>query len=322
MEPILNQVKHALFLENDLWRKDQLINEFYKYLCDQHIECTIIDRASHRRDEVMAALPKIDAIFFQSTFLYADEVKGVGDLLKKCPKPLLVFGMPTHGTLNEHIQNLWSVEELAQMSHHRVFELLHIYPQHADEGEWYTEVNMIAFKEQFDKAEQDRKNLYANLKKTGNKVLIKTINAFGKQWSNLKEGDIVDELDGTPIDETPERGIWVMGLTEPVKLLNSDGYDEWEFSDPTADALAREFYARGNKTNYPDQGILADWIWRYSPININGTELWDWCDEICTMVGVQRRGNRRHFERRLLAYGEKFTYIRDGRRNLKSVYSK
>lgn len=54
---------------------------------------------------------------------------------------------------------------------------------------------------------------------------------FGPEWSKLKNEDIVDEIDMSEIDPRPGWGIWVMGLTEPVKLIgkrDSRGHNEYE----------------------------------------------------------------------------------------------
>lgn len=63
---------------------------------------------------------------------------------------------------------------------------------------------------------------------TGQMVLVKTVMATGKQWANLQTGQILPALDMSQQDPRHNRGIWVMGVTEPVKLLNDSGYDEYE----------------------------------------------------------------------------------------------
>lgn len=312
----IKTLNHVLFLENEFWRDDQLINELYEWFVENNITCTIIDRASHRKDEIRTLLPQIDCIAFQSTFLYEDEVKGVGDLLKNMPKPLTVFGLPTGDEgLEYFIERIWNVSELAQMSHHNVYELEHILFRKFDDFDdftWCRKVDMSAYKKEWERLEHERVTKNKNMPKTGNKVLIKKIQAFGKQWSNLKEGDVVDELDCSSIDTNPTRGIWVMGLDEPVKLLNSDGYEEWEFKDPSYKALTREFFARGNRADANDSlfWAMAEWIRKCSSeLKTSDSELWEWCDDICTSVGVERRGNRRYFERRLKEYRSKHTYF-------------
>jgi hypothetical protein len=54
------------------------------------------------------------------------------------------------------------------------------------------------------------------------------IAAVGSEWSVLKKGDIVDEIDNSEMDPKPDRGIWVWGKTEPVKLLNEHPYNEYK----------------------------------------------------------------------------------------------
>lgn len=311
----ISTLNHVLFLENEFWRDDQLINELYEWLVENNITCTIIDQASHKKNEIRTLLPQIDCIAFESTFIYKDEVKGVGDLLKNIPKSLTVFGLPTGDKgLEYYIEGIWKVSELAQMSHHNVYELERILFGKFDDLTWCRKVDMSTYKKEWERLEHERVTKNKNMPKTGNKVLIKNIEAVGKQWSNLKEGDIVDELDCSSIDSNPARGIWVMGLDEPVKLLNSDGYDEWEYYNPTYLALTKEFFSRGNRANadivpkYQQLFILiSEWIRKFN--SDSDSELWDWCDVICNSVGVERRGNRRYFERRLKEYRSRYFYF-------------
>lgn len=319
----ISTLKHVLFLENEFWREDQLINNLYNWFVENDIECTIIDRASHRKDEIVELLPTIDCIAFQSTFLYEDEVKGVGDLLKKMPKPLTVFGLPTGDQgLEYFLERIWEVEELAKMSHHNVYELEHVFFDKSDDiaadYQWCRKVDMLAYKTEWERLEHERVTKNKNMPKTGNKVLIKQLQACGGQWANLKEGDIVDELNCSSIDENPARGIWVMGVDESVKLLNSDGYEEWEFHEPNYLALTKEFFARGDRANAATNkyrglfAAMAGWIRNCSSeLQTSDAQLWDWCDQICTSVGVERRGNRRYFERRLKEYRKRFHYFKE-----------
>ena len=319
---VLLTAKHVLFLENEFWANQVMVNDLHDHLVSLGIKCTVIDRASHRKEEIIAALPTIDVLCFESTFIYADEVKGVGDLLKKCPKPLLVFGGVIGGgcrSLSGEIERLWDVEELVEMSHHRLFELEYHKYIREDGVDWYTEIDMLKYKLEWEKLEHERITKNKNMPKTGNKVLIKEIGAVGPQWSNLNKGDIVDELDCSSIDPNPKRGCWVMGEDEPVKLLNSDGYNEWEYYEPSYWALTKEFFARGNRANAQSTTeygslfeLMAEWIRNCSSeLKTSDTELWEWCDTICNSVGVERRGNRSYFERRLKEYRKRFVYIRE-----------
>ena len=61
------------------------------------------------------------------------------------------------------------------------------------------------------------------LKPAGQKIKITYCQAFGKQFENLTPDSIHDVI------ETPDRhknsemkGVWVMGVGEPVKVLNEE----------------------------------------------------------------------------------------------------
>ena len=317
-----NEIKHALFLENEIWNHQVMVNDLHDHLVSLGITCTVIDRATHRKPEIMEALATADAIIFESTFLYADDVKSVGDLLMKVKRPLLVFGGVIGGglkTLQSYIENIWEVKELAAMSHHRVFELEYHRFRIEDGEKLYEEIDMSRYKAEWERLEAERIYKNHNMPKTGNKVLIKQLQNTRGTWANLKEGDIVDELDCSSIDNEPNRGIWVMGVDEPVKLLNADRYEEWEYHEPSYHALTKEFFARGNRANAEHTeeygtlfNLMAEWIRKCSSeLQTSDSELWDWCDTICNSVGVERRGNRRYFERRIKEYRKRFHFFRE-----------
>ncbi len=322
MANIFNEIKHALFLENGYWGNQIMVADLHKHLVSIGVQCTVIDNATNRKPEIIDALQTADAIIFESTFLYEHEIKSVGDLLKMVKRPLVVFGGVIGSsvrTLQSYIDKIWGLEELIGMSHHRVFQLKYHRYRIEDGQELYQEIDMSQYKTEWERLEYERINKNKNMPKTGNKVLIKQLQAFGKQWSNLKEGDIVDELDCSGIDKNPHKGIWVMGLDEPVKLSNAERCEEWEFHDPSYHALTREFFARGNRANAEhteEYGTLfdymAEWIRKCSSkLQTTDAELWDWCDTICNSVGVERRGNRRYFERRIKEYRKRFHFFRE-----------
>jgi|SRR6185369_1189173 len=66
---------------------------------------------------------------------------------------------------------------------------------------------------------------------TGRKIKIGDLRSVvGKEWDKLNQGDIVDEIDMSKLDPRKGWGIWVMGATEPVKLIgasDSHGYNEY-----------------------------------------------------------------------------------------------
>ncbi len=223
----------ALFLENGLWEdkiEPPIVPYVKRYLDEANIPTKIVARASVFPEKVIKEIEWCDAVIFHSTFTYGDEVKGVGDLLKKVSKPLQVYGsanMGNPGQLQRRIENIWSLQELAELSRHRVFEIIST-PHTGLDRVWYNEIDMSVYKTQWEtkqKAIYDKNHSY---KPTGRKVRIEDLEAFGAQWSLLEKGMIVDELDCSDIDPNPDRGIWVMGKDEPVKLLDERNAREYK----------------------------------------------------------------------------------------------
>ena len=311
---VLKNVKTALFIENEIFEdmKGHNIYHLYEFLSEMGVDCKVIDRAASHKIEVFTYANKVDLIAFASTFLYANDVKGVGDLLKMVKEPKLIFGQSiSSGSIVSNIESIWSLEELVQLSHHRLFEITSSPKYFEDIPDWLTEIDMTVYQKEVDRLEKERIERNKGFQKTGRTVKIKKINAVGSEWSDLKEGDIVDELNCLSIDPNPSRGVWVMGKTEPVKLLNDSGYEEWEYAELNATGLAREFFSRGSSLDKTDLlNLVADWIKNVSG-RLNETDLWVWCDNLCNTVGVERRGNRSYFDRRLKEYRGKYTYFKE-----------
>lgn len=312
------EISRALFIENEFFdsmRGTQIYRIYRRLNEDLGVECRVIDRASQNKKEVYESALWADSIFFASTFLYSDEVKGVGDLLLKIPQSKNIYGYCTSGNpLQYEIEDIWSLKELSDMSHHNLFEITrdHLEGNILEDTSWAKEIDLKAYVEAWKEEEEERVKKNQGFPKTGRSVRIMKIEAQGSQWSLLKEGMVVPELDCSEIDPNPKRGIWVMGKDEPVKLLNSDGYQEWQYEDLTAHGLAREFFARGNALDKTDLiRAVEGWINGGSIGLMDGGKLWEWCDTLCSTIGVERRGNRSYFEKRLQEYGKKYTYFRE-----------
>lgn len=303
-------MKNVLVLENEFIQSDDMVNRIIEKFREEGDNIVIIEQAYQQPKETLVqAILAADKLLFQTTWLRTEQLSPFGNLLA-IAKPLEIYAISicSH-TLEHNLEKTFEVEILAKLSKHKLFDVVDRW---GEKENWVREVNLDVYQEKLDKEEEERQNLYKGLKKTGFKILIKTIQAHGKQWSNLKEGDIVEELDYSEHDPNPKRGVWVMGNGEPVKLLNSDGYDEFEFADDKCFALAHDFFARGNARDQKDLIILvAQYINGYLQRDIRTGEktLWDFCDELCNTVGVERRGNRRYFETRLKRYIAKHTYL-------------
>lgn len=307
MENYIFPYKKVLILENGWWDENDMseFNAFYKFVKkDDNVKFKIIYHASVRdRNEIVEALLWADVLMFSSTFIYESQVKGLGDLLMNIPVSKHVIGYSVSDrSLQKHIEEIWKIEELAKMSQHKVFELVQTHPSLMDKEPPLLEIDMVQYKTEWERLEKERIEINHKMPKTGRKVRIGKVLAVGKQWSLLNEGNVVDELDCSSIEVNNKRGVWVMGLDEPVKLLNDDGYEEFEFETLTSEALAIEFFSRGNsKHKKKEMEFVQSQIENYS-IVCDSTQLWDLCDSFCDIIGVERRRNRRYFEKRLLEY--------------------
>lgn len=307
-------MQKIVILENQTWDKTHFINHILLDLCKKY-ECSyeILEQIGNIKPEIIIqALSTCDTIMFTTTWLYQDSIHRLGKLLGSehvAGKDIYYFG---DDNVAHHLEEIFETKELAALAKHKFFTIGHGV---IEEEDWRKEFDLQQYKTQWEKMEEERIKRNRGFEKTGRKVLIKELQAQGPQFAVLKKDTIVDELDCREIDPNPSIGVWVMGLDEPVKLLNNSRYEEWEYVEPGADALSLEFHKRGGRGE--DTGsisILAEWINRCSSsLNLSDAELWLECDNICKLVGVERRGNRHYFERRLKEYREKHVYFRERR---------
>lgn len=125
--------------------------------------------------------------------------------------------------------------------------------------------------------------------KTGRKVKILNVQAVGSLFVNLKSNMIVDEIDMSEVDERPERGVWVMGKGEPVKLLNDHPYNEFELvvenenDNDLAEELCKKCSVELTRKNI--MGVTG--ILRLIELNTM-----DKANLICEILRISKRGNR------------------------------
>lgn len=247
------QIKELLYLENQALHSDQVA--FVSKLRSLGVTVHVIERANHDSSivDIKSLLGLIDSVVFQSTFLRWSEVQEVGLLFKSVKRPLNIFGKSIGvDNLELGLTNCFDMKDLAVMSHHKLYEVSDMY---YDIGDSVVPVDLNKYKERINEVVKLKveiielrrledmdilSNELEQIKPTGRKVIIKNIKACGNQWSNIKEGSVVDELNCIHFDDNPNRGVWVMGLSEPVKLLNDSGYNEWEYENPDALALVQE----------------------------------------------------------------------------------
>jgi hypothetical protein len=140
--------------------------------------------------------------------------------------------------------------------------------------------------------------------KTGRMIRIKNTNSFGgQQWSVLKTGMVLPEIDMSMMDPDPNRGAWVMGKDEPVKILNEHPYDEFEFVVRTLHDLTEEFIKKCsvpvNEKNFAIViGLLKD----------DELDIHDRAKLICDSLNVERRFNKSYMMDRMRKLNAQFKF--------------
>ena len=267
------------------------------------------------KTDFSAALMWCDTILTETTLIKKYQVDEMVELMGKLPSKQIIF------TWKDTVQDLYKYledeDDIVKIAHHKIGYLAHTFE--IEDGvatEGINNTNIFADKAVI-VAEKLRLAEIARLEKlaaeklyrdeainrpTGQKVLIKTLQAFGKAWSTLVSGTIVDVLDMTEQDERPNRGVWVWGNGEPVKLLNDSGYDEYELcvsEDTPLSDIALEVLKMVNLFEPKQKDIygvigfiedaLADTENKTSQLHWNLTT---WLDE----NEYPRRGNRNKIE--------------------------
>lgn len=312
----LPAIKKALFLDNEHWENNNILDDLIDDLKENNIECEIFDRAHLRLNEIGEKIAWCDSIFFFSTFLYPEQIEKFYKLLMAIP-PKHIFGKASNGDLAYNLERVFSKEQLNDLSKHQVYDMNHL--RIIGDHNWFTEIDMSIYGKEI-KAEKEEDNAFRKgIRKTGRKIIIKKIQAGGGPWSILKEGSVVDELDPITCEQhynggrAYKRGVWVMAKDTPVKLINDNGYDEWEFENPGCKELTIEFFSRAGKLDQTElMATVQLWINNCtSPLILSGTDRWEWCDNLCNTLGLERRGNRTYFDEKLEAYGKKHYYFKE-----------
>lgn len=127
---------------------------------------------------------------------------------------------------------------------------------------------------------------------TGRKIKIICCISNAPAAKNLPIGDVVNELKMTELeDENPNRGVWVWGNGEPIKLVNDLGPTEYEvIPEDTAEGILDAIFVtldvRPNSITKLETKDILDVI---NDLDVNENEI---ANIICETTGIQKRGNR------------------------------
>jgi len=292
--------KVLLAIENDreITNGNQLrLKRFMREFKGEVNEMTSLFQKS--KEEIFKAINESSDIACQTVFVQQsyDMLFEMAKILSRVPESKNIW-ISYGRDLEEKLRSELDDSEFYAIKHHNIYSISNDYDfEDVDDN-----VNLLLdfsdiiereqqrLDEETKKAE-DLRILKLELKNrtTGRKVKIKKIVANNSEFANLKEGDIVDEIDASVLDPNPNRGIWVYGITEPVKLLNEDNYREYEviFNDDI-ESVMNEILQRS--------GSLVDSL-TYKGISSLVEDLeensFSVSNTICEDLNIQKRGNRR-----------------------------
>ena len=334
-------MKHVLFMEFESLAPD--MKALARNLKEAGCEVTIIEGVHYadNRERLMEALKTCDTIFFESQFVYWENIQNMAKVLASVPRQLKVFGSHVlegkGNTLMQGLHECLEDEQLAAVSHHRLFERKFKFFEidlldNVTADSFAVEKDLKQYKIKIEKAKKakemmQKRELMAKSKllrrqteqavATGRKVRIKELQLNDKRTANLKEGMIVDEIDCLHMDPDPHRGVWVMGVHEPIKLLNEAPYDEFEFENPNSVAVAMEILSMVRKKADARWLLtLSSWVARVVSKELKHTEggeseVWFMLTDFLDAVGAPRRGNRNRMAQLLQRYADKHTFFGD-----------
>ena len=275
-------------------------------------EVVSITNAANKIDEIKEQLPLCDDFAFQ-TFFIQESYYMVEPLLKflmKIKKPLNIYigyderledklvsiirdcFKPKKESYHFTDNKIDVVDQVFHsIKHHNIFRMKHDYVKNKND------IMIVDFSQFINRYENRLKieKEYESSRKyalTGQKVKIKnTSNLTGDAWSNLKEGDIVDVIDCKKIDPRPNRGVWVWGNGEPVKILNENPYNEYELIiDENTNVLDRII----RETDLCYKKDLEEHHLYFMNSIIDNIDLTNHekAQKICDHLQIERRGNR------------------------------
>lgn len=219
-------MEKILVLENDHSIHDDIQTMLDKLLLS-HPEYQIeyLFGAKHRmKKEIAEKISWCTMIFADTTLTEWGQNSQIIELLSyiKEPKKVCLVHYELKKALDQFMQpkDYWSIKQ------HKIFEV--------ERGPWNDfklyDINIDVETSEYQQFLNNERSIRDGIKNklTGRKVEILDIVAYNPEFNNLKKGMIVDVIDASEIDPNPKRGIWVWGITEPVKLLNEQNAMEFK----------------------------------------------------------------------------------------------
>jgi len=283
-------MRKILVLENDNTFTKERQGTLFKWIQNKKsepgTEVQIIINANNTSSEILEeAFVWCDTLACHPTFTDMSQVEYLAEMLSKLPSKNVIIDSYD---VEERLGSL-DDELLFKTKHHKMFQL---FKNFDDEAPSYLDLKPFNFKERTDEVQKKADELakYVATREnaiTGRKIRLLDIQAVGSTFANLKKGEVVYEIDNSKMDPNPNRGIWVWGVGEPVKLLNEGEYNEYEFIEPLS---IGELSCEIMKKLYIEQDDKK--LRHIELIIMTDDSHMSKANEICEILEIEKRGNR------------------------------
>lgn len=268
---------------------------------------------SRTKEEIVKNVSKCTDIAVQTCFVNGsdqqfDEMIG---LLAKMKNPINLYiyyiNSREYG-LYEYIVDNTTPEELISIEHHTIYAMSPDRSEYEVEDGVETEphkrLDFTSITKKLHKKRTKKRvhDLYIDWyketainRKTGKKVLVLGCTAFGKAFTNLPIGEVVNELDCHELCcDGVSKGAWIQGNGEPIMLINNNGTREFKYVDKLS---VEELLVEIGKTTRVDLGTLkrSEIKGLISVLKSDDEELkhpLGKANFICEELGIPKRGNR------------------------------
>jgi len=283
-------MKRLVILENDAEIKKHEHRYSFDFMnsFDGEIDiCTHVYSFNHF--EILEKFKKCSHIVFQTSLVGGSQyqVESYLNLLRQIEHSIDIHMIFFNTTIFEEMIRWFSSKELLELEHHNFFEFSFDEDLKIKSTKVDFSIILDEYKEKI-RIEKEYKDTAVN-RLTGRKIKILACTAKGSVFEKLSIGSIVDELDMSSQDPRPERGVWVQGNGEPVKLVNDTGIQEYEIAifDKSPETLIDAIFKTLsiNKDNY-DIDDFIEIIQDESCSTVIA-------NEFCELLDIAKRGNRR-----------------------------
>lgn len=278
-----------LILENDL--KLDINKHHYVFgFLEAHPDAEIIDFSGfrHKRtDEIFEAVNQCTDIVTQTCLINGSEQQfdQMLMLLSKISEPKNIYIALLGDDLGEYFDSYIEDKELTLIQQHKIFSLGHC--GEATQLDFSARINTYLNKI---KAEENY-TLSAQSRPTGRKIKILACNGCGNAFNGLPIGGIVPELDMSEQDTNSNRGVWIWGNGEPIKLVNDCGLKEYEVAGDLSTTDIFTMIEKSTPANISELTPLQI-IGLASIIEDEGISAEERANFICEELNIPKRGNR------------------------------